>query len=362
MTRKNYVGVALLIILLLIVGFFALPSPKAPNEQFRLGIILPLSGDLASLGENGKNGAELAYSLLATSTQNKLILEYEDDQFKPQNTVSAFNKLVASDKVDAVVCLASGPCNAIAPIAEEEKVPLIGIASDPNLQRNKKFVVRLEISPATEATKLLEYIQQKNYQRIASIVAEQDGIKAGYANLEIDNLYSSRETAKEFVQPDARDFRTIITKLLAQKPKVIFIGLLPGFAGDFGRQAREQGYTGDFIGFNFIEGDETLSAAKGSLDGMVYTNAQTPEPWFITKYESTYKKSTGPGSTHLFDVVTLIGKQVESGKTSNLDIINYLTTLKNYNGALGVFSSTDDHQFTIPVMLKTIKNGRFEKL
>ena len=138
--------------------------------------------------------------------------------------------------------------------------------------------------------------------------------------------------------------------------------MLPGTAGDFSFQARAQGYRGNFVGLNFIEGEETLATAKSSLEGVIYTNAQTPEDWFLKNYEQNYKKAPGPGSAHLFDVINLMAGQIDKGKTSPENLIDYLGALKDYHGALGTFSSTGEHEFTIPIMLKTIRNGQFEKL
>lgn len=190
------------------------------------------------------------------------------------------------NKVDGVLCIVSGPCNAIAPLAEEKKVPLIAVASDPKIQKDKNFVFRLEIAPSEEAKALASFVEKKSYKRIASIVAQQDGIQAGYTALsQRDPGFIQKEVAKESVTPQEKDFRTVITKLMSNNPDVIFLGLLPGMAGEFGKQARELGYTGDFIGLNFIEGEETLVSAQGKLDGIIYTQAQDPQGWFSEKYQ-----------------------------------------------------------------------------
>jgi len=354
--------VALIIVTLtwiLVINNRTTGSVISNNEPIKIGVIAPLSGDLASLGQGVKNGAMLSYGDLTKSQKEKIELLFEDDQFNPKNTVTAFNKLVDIDKAEVIICLASGPCNAIAPLAEEKKIPLIAIASDPKIQKNKDFVVRLEIAPSQEAKILLGHIKEKKYKKIASVVALQDGTQAGYSQLSKDPMYSSNEVFSEFVNPDEKDFRTVLTKILEKNPEVIFVGLLPGQAGDFGKQAKELGYKGEFIGLNFLEGEETLSAAKGSLEGMVYTNAKDPQNWFSEEYKKEYEKSPGPGSAHIYDSVKLISNSIESGKTSNIEIVPYLSSIRNYSGALGTFSSTGSHEFTIPVELKTIRNNEF---
>lgn len=335
-------------------------SKVSPNKDvYKVGVILPLSGDLASIGENSKNGALLAYQSLDKNQKEKLKLIFEDDRFDPKSTVAAFNKLTNIDRADLIICATSGPCSAIASLAEQSKIPLIAVASNPKIQANKNFVVRLEIAPSEEAKSLLNYLKDKDFNRIASIIATQDGILAGYTELKKDFNFSDKEVYSERVDPTLNDFKTSLTKILARDPDVIFVGLLPGRAGDFGRQAKELGYMGKFIGFNFLEGEETLVSAKGSLDGIIYTSAKESQNWFSQLYEITYKKSKGSGSAHLFDAINLINLALEQNKNSREEMAKYLNSINNYDGALGTFSSTNAHEFTLPVMLKTIKNNQF---
>lgn len=347
------------VVFVVVIGYFISTGPSQPSVQItKVGLILPLTGEVASLGENAKNGASLAYNGLPENLKQKIQLIFEDDNFQPKNTVSAFNKLTGSDNVNVVVCFTSGPCSAIAPLADQKKIPLIAVASAP-VQQDREFVIRLEISTTEEAKKLLRFIEEKGYTQIASVVAVQDGIQAGYKELINNQGFSAKEIASESVKPDEKDFRTIIAKLLSKKPDLIFVGLLPGMAGEFGKQARALGYKGDFVGFNFIEGEETLVAAQGALEGIVYTQASDPEAWFAEKYNMIYNKSIGPGSAHVYDAVNLIAGALEKDTKDNIKLNEYLNQITNFRGALGEYSSTNSHEFTLPLVLRTVRDGKF---
>jgi branched-chain amino acid transport system substrate-binding protein len=368
MTEKTKIIIAIAIVFLIVVlAVVLLTNRQATSgfavvqkqEAFKVGIIAPLTGELSSLGENVRNGALLSYDDLAEEKQGKVNILFEDDHFDAKTTVSAFNKLVQIDNVNSIVCFASGPCNAVAPLAEEYKIPLIAIASDPKIPINKSFVVRLEIAPSEEAKILAQFIDRQNYSRIASVVALQDGIKAGYAELMTHQEYYLKEVFSENVNTKEKDFRTIIAKIIEKDPDVIFLGLLPGQAGEFGKQARELGYSGSFVGLNFIEGEETLTAANGTLEGLAYTNAANPTDWFSKEYELRYNKSIGPGSAHLYDSIGIISKCISEGKSSNDEMASCLNSIKNYSGAFGTFNSTGSHELTLPVALRMIKNNSF---
>jgi branched-chain amino acid transport system substrate-binding protein len=295
MNKKKLIifSIALVLIIALVLNsvIFTGKVTSSSKDKLKIGMILPLSGQLASLGESAKNGALLSYNDLDSGQKEKISLIFEDDQFNSKNTVAAYHKLVGIDKVNAVICFTSGPCNAISPLAENDKIPLIAIASDPKVQKDKDFVFRLEIAPSEEARVLNQYLVQKNYKRIASVVAVQDGILAAYNEIKNSQSYSQKEIFYTKVKPDENDFRTIITQIMSNNPDVILVGLLPDSAGYFGRQLKEFGYRGDLIGFNFLEGEEAIANAAGGLDGIVYTNAKEPEQWFSIKYKAAYGKS-----------------------------------------------------------------------
>jgi len=359
---KKKVIIILIVAVIIVGGYFLAHNPGTDRgKPYTIGVILPLSGDLASLGEAAKKSAELAERDLPGGMREQLSVIFEDDRFDPKTTISAFNKLVGTNKADAIICFGSGPCSAVAPLADKQSIPLIAIASA-LVQKDKDFVVRLELNTVEEAKRLLIYIEERNYQRIASIIAVQEGIQSSYTALADDTDFTTREIASESVAPDLKDFRTPIAKILATKPDVILVGLLPGRAGEFGKQVRTLGYTGDLVGFNFIEGEETLVAAQGNLDGIVYTQVADPQNWFAEQYETAYHQSIGPGSAHIYDAITLIARAVAQSKYEPDEIISFLTSVKNFSGALGTYSSTDTHEFTLPIILKTIQNGQFTRL
>jgi len=333
MNKNTWVGIGVIVLIIIGVWYYQTNKPApAAGEPVKVGVIIPLTGDLASLGENSKNGVMLALQDLEKTNSKNIEVFYEDDRFDPKTTVTAFNKLVEVDKVKAVICLASSPCAAVAPIAEERKVPLIAVASAP-VQLGKQYVVKLEISPVSEGEKIYSLIKEKKYEKPASIVATYDGIQTAYNKLKSFSDFSSMEVAKETITPDSNDFRTPLTKILTKKPDVIIVGLLPGMAGEFGKQARTLGYKGDFVGFNFIEGEETLTAAGKNLDGIVYTQAADPATWFAKAYQDKYGKSTGPGSAHLYDAITMLLEGLKSNPSSSDGLMSYLKSIKNFKGA-----------------------------
>jgi branched-chain amino acid transport system substrate-binding protein len=338
----------------IIIGGFGFIFGSA--NQVKIGIILPLTGELSDLGEGVRKSAVMAYDNLPIEYRKNIALVFEDDQFQPKQTVSAFQSLTRDEKVQAVICLASAPCKAIAPIAESKKILLIALASDSQIQVDKEYVYRLEANPREESKLLGKFIEQNNFRNIASIVAVQDGILEAYGAITEDGYFSSNEVISEKVSPETKDFRTVAVKLIKTNPDAILAGLLPGQAGHFAKQIRTLGYSGTLLGYNFIEGPESITAAGGALEGIIYTQVADQENWFREGYQNRYNLVAGPGTGHVYDAVTLIAQALNS---ESKDLPIFFNNIVGYHGALGTFSSTGTHEFTLPVMLKTVKGSKF---
>ena len=81
------------------------PAPAAAgapaNPTIKIGVILPLTGDLSVTGEKMYNGVQLA----AASAPANVSFVYEDDHSDVTTGVTAANKLLSVDKVDMLLGL-----------------------------------------------------------------------------------------------------------------------------------------------------------------------------------------------------------------------------------------------------------------
>ena len=110
---------------------------ESQAKKFKLGVILPLSGDLTFFGKAHLNTAEM-YS----GSQEKLEYEivYEDSAYDVKKAVSAYKKLVTIDKVDAVFSFGGPMLAALAPLAERDKLPLFASESESADVEGRKYV------------------------------------------------------------------------------------------------------------------------------------------------------------------------------------------------------------------------------
>ena len=125
------------------LGFVA---PVMAADEFKIGVITSLSGDLATGGSVTKRGYDLWAKAVnaqggieVKGKKYPVRLVYGDDQSQPAQAASAAERLAAQEKVDAVLGpYASGTTIAAAPVLEKYKVPMItGSAESPLIWKQK---------------------------------------------------------------------------------------------------------------------------------------------------------------------------------------------------------------------------------
>jgi branched-chain amino acid transport system substrate-binding protein len=143
MKRQRW-GVVVAVTLALCLGLIVGPAMAA--DEFKIGVITSLSGDLATGGSVTKRGYDLwakavnaAGGIEIKGKKYPVRLVYGDDQSQPAQAASAAERLAAQEKVDAVLGpYASGTTIAAAPVLEKYKVPMItGSAESPLIWKQK---------------------------------------------------------------------------------------------------------------------------------------------------------------------------------------------------------------------------------
>ena len=140
-------------IFVFLISIFLVTNSHA-EPKVKVLAILPLSGEIAALGNSGKNGM-----LMALEKSPDIDLQFEDDSGSPKNTVSALQKHLSTSRPTIVIAASSGTSKAISPILEKEQIPLIAIATDEEVSKGKKYVVNFWVTPDEEAELLIKGVR-----------------------------------------------------------------------------------------------------------------------------------------------------------------------------------------------------------
>lgn len=128
---KRNIKILIIVVVLVILGaLIAYQNPASDKDSIKIGSVEGLSGIVAFWGESSKAGMDLAIKDLKAKGIDVEIV-YEDSEGKPDVAVTAANKLINIDKVDALFTNFSGPSFAVSPLAKENNIPYVYSAFDP---------------------------------------------------------------------------------------------------------------------------------------------------------------------------------------------------------------------------------------
>lgn len=356
--KKIIAGVIVIILIIVGISYFNKNSKQtAVTEPIKIGVILPLSGDAAFLGESARNAAILAKENFK-NTKNEYELIFEDDQADSKKTVSAFRKLVDLDKVKATIAVFSGPANAIAPLGEKEKVIVFTIASDTTIAKNKPFVFNHWIKPENEAKAYVEYAKRQGLKRIAMIAVNQQGVVAVRDALlkEDPSIFILKD---ELFSQQEKDFRTLILKAKANNADSFILKVLPGQLVPLIKQIKELGMN---VPLTSIESFEEEKEAIPLLEGQWYVTSANPTGKFIEDFKIEYNSLPQVGSGNAYDIISLLITAFEKSNGNTEITAKNLSLINNFHGALGILSVDNDGNINSDAAVKKIINGKFVEI
>ncbi len=350
-------------LLIVIISFVAGNASFAePIEKLKIGAILPLTGEAASIGTSARNGMELALRKLKPEVRERIEVHFADDALQAKVTVTEFNKLVEHEQVQVVFNISSGTGNAISPLAERSRIPLVACASDPKVVEGRKYVVNFFVSPEQQAKTLVPYLTGQGLKSVARITSIQDGLLAQKKAIDEENAGRIRLVLDEEYPVTEKDFRTYIAKLRSRGDiDGVVALLLTGQVGTFAKQLRQAGFDKPIIGSETYEDTNEVTVSENALVGARYVNSDDPLGTFVKEYSEAY-----PGASIVFgpyghDVILLLAQGMEQGVEPE-QLNKYLHTVSNFTGALGTYSATNDNRFSLPAVMKEVTTKGFQKL
>ncbi|NMC62132.1 MAG: amino acid ABC transporter substrate-binding protein [SAR324 cluster bacterium] len=347
------------LVLTLVIILGSAPLSAYSDSKLKVGAILALSGDFSAFGKSCQNSIELAKEELAPEMQERMEIIIEDDGLNSRRAVDAFHKLASMNQIAAVITFTSGPSNAIAPLAESMRLPMLAIgASDPNVVKGKKFVNSLWVSTAIEAKAVYDEAKRRGYKRIARIGGTQEGVLALKKDFDALNKGDFDIVLDEDAPADMKDFRSYAAKLRNQSDlDAIFAILMPGQSGIFTKQVRQQKVTQPFFNVETFEDPNDVKLSEGAMVGAWYVQADAPTDEFLKKFQERFPDSSLWGVGACYDAIYLIAESIKK----KIPLDRYLRSVKDFKGAQGTFSSMGNGYYSLPVVIKVVTETGFEK-
>ena len=361
-----------ILILLLFISCTQNPTSK---ETIKIGFIGPLTGDAADYGQVSRDSLQLAMDEInaAGGINGRAIqMIWQDGKCNGKEANTAAQKLIFEDRVKIIFfggC--SGEVLGAAPILEENKVIGFGpYTSSPDITKAGDYIFRNSYSDKDSGKTAANTIAKK--YKTAVVIAELTDFAQAYKKVFIEEFekQGGKIVASEDYQPENRDFRTSLLKIINAKPEAIFVDPQASATGTaILQQLKELGNTIPIYTNFFLSSEDAQKTVGNAAEGVVFI--ADPEPSgerkdeLIQKYKQRYGRPPAyeyplPAT---YDAMHILTKAIGEVGYDATKIKEWLYKLPNYEGTLGTyrFDENGDVVGILP-LVKVIKNGKAEKV
>ncbi len=276
------------------------------QQVVKIGYSGPLSGGAALYGKNVLSGMEMAVQeinakgLEVGGQKVKLEIVALDDKYNPSETAINTQRLVQEHKAPAVLVPHSGGSFAVMATNEAQKVLLLSYTSVPQItERNNKLTLRIPPEFTSYVKPFVNHAMTKYGKNVAIANADHDYAKAWTAAFKPAWEAAGGKVVAEnpMSYNRATDFYSGVSRVLASKPDVLFIGGASEPTGLVVKQARELGFKGGFVIIDQAKMDEIgkITGGYGPLEGSIGVLPVVEDSSPVTKaFVERYRK-THPG-------------------------------------------------------------------
>lgn len=373
MNKKTIISI-LLIALVAIAGYYIWKSNVSKEIKLvNIGVILPLSGDVAPYGKNLQNGMNLALEQYNAhnGSDKKVKFIFEDDKADPKLAVTTFEKLSSIDKCKIILgCFSSSEVLSVAPIAEKNKIILISpTASAPNITNAGDYIFRTTPSDNFDGAAMANFAFNKlNLKKVAVLFVNNEyglGISSVFEE-KFKTLGGNISILKSF-EASTKDFKTILKAIKDTKPEGLYI-ISVSDIGTILKQKAELSLVCKVMTVGLAENPEVVKIAGSASDSVFYSYPSyqiNSGDTIIQKFVSAYKVKFGTEPDVLaaygYDLANITLQCLNKEQDLNVEVVKEnLYKLKNFPGVTGSTSFDKNGDVEKSIGIKMINHGKFE--
>jgi branched-chain amino acid transport system substrate-binding protein len=355
-------------------------GPVLAADTIKVGVVLPLTGAQAKFGEIEKNSFLMALEEINAGggvAGKKIELVVEDDTGKPDVGRSAMEKLITQDKVVAVTGgYASNVTFAMAPVAQQRKVPFLVVTGSDDAITEKKwdYVFRLS-PPASEYPQALnDFLSVVVKPQTVAILHENSnfGQSSSKSFAEQAQALGLKVLMKEGYEAGAVDFKPLLTKVKAANPDLIYMVSYVMDAGLLMRQSKELDinpklFVGGGAGFTLPEFIKNAGPAADFVFSATLWVETVPYPGakaYFDKYAAKFKDDTEYHGAEAYAGMYVVADALKRAKALTPEAVREAMVATNMMTVFGPvkFVSYDKktQQNKLPTYLVQWQKGKLE--
>ncbi|MBN8550556.1 MAG: ABC transporter substrate-binding protein [Deltaproteobacteria bacterium] len=326
-------------------------SEAVSETKVKVGVPTVLSGDLAVLGDNLAKTVE---TYKKHHLRHPIEFVFEDARKSSIDGLNAYRKLIDIEKVDVIIGgTSSNGTLAGAPLVNSSKTVLITpLTGGSNIDKAGPYIFRIGNSDILNGTQQADILRKEGYSRVA-LITELTEYTQDIAKFFREQFVKEggKIVFDEDFAPDSTSFKSLITKMKAQKPEAIVMATQTGLAfGLFLRELRElNGLPPTKIFTNFVAASnpDAFKAAGDSIYGVNYlAPAYDKDNPKLVQFFAEFKADHGSDPAIAFhaagtyDALEMLQAFLDENKVFDREKFQQylLTNIKNYHGLMGTYS------------------------
>ena len=285
-------------------------------EDVKIGFAGPMTGAQAHYGEDFKNGVTLAVEdMNATKPmiggkQVRFVLDAADDQADPRTGTTVAQKLVDDGIKGMIGHFNSGTTIPASRIYANAGIPEIAMATAPEYtQQGFKTTFRMMTSDTQQGSVAGTFAVKNLGVKKIAIVDDRTAYGQGLADQFAKAAQASggKVIDREYTNDKAVDFKSILTKIKASNPDLIYFGGADSQAGPMVKQMKTLGIKAPLMGGEMVHTPTFLQIAGDAANGTVASLAGLPLDQmpggadYVAKYKKRFNEDVQTYSPYAYD-------------------------------------------------------------
>ncbi|MGA7195876.1 ABC transporter substrate-binding protein [Roseiarcus sp.] len=263
-----------------VLGGALLAAPAlADDTTVTVGMIVPMTGPVASTGKQERAGAELYIQQHGdTVAGKKIVLSIKDDTGAADVTKRLAEELIGNDHASVLMGFGLTPLAlAAAPVATEAKVPeIVTAAATAMITEKSPYIVRTSFTLPQAAAPMADWALKNGIKKVVTIVTDY-GPGADAEKWFGDTFEKGGGTIAEKIRVPLKnpDFAPFLQRVKDDAPDAVFVFVPSGFGAIFMKEFTERGLDKSgikLIGTGDVTDDDLLADIGDSALGAVTTH------------------------------------------------------------------------------------------
>lgn len=362
------------LITLVFLMVFALTGGAFAADTVKIGVYLPLTGQMAFGGQLELEGVQMAHKEMPTVLGKKVELFVVDNKSDKVEAANAVKRLIEKEKVVAIIgTYGSSLAMAGGEVAEKAKVPMVGTScTNPLVTQGKKFSFRVcFIDPFQGAGAATYAYKDLKLKTAALLVDISNDYSVGLASFFTKSFtkLGGQIVANLKYQAGDQDFTAQLTEIASKKPDVLFIPSYFAEGAIIMKQVKELGAKFQVMGGDAMDNPQIVEIGGAAVEGFVHTtfpydpSMKDMSP-MAKKFTDNWKKAFPSKEPNVnaalgYDTYLLVLDAIKrAGKAEPAAITKALAATKGFEGVTGSTTINATHDAEKPVGLVQIKDGK----